>query len=168
MAKSGAARQAEYRQRHGSNDAESRINVMLPVTVVTKLRQLADTHGVLKKVMLERLIMGNGQKAMDVSADADKLLDRLADDAGLDKQIYLEKLIGDAGRRYQLPEIHKLESPTQIARELLALYGRDGEAARREYRQYLHKIHPEWKGTTDKGNALSKQFHNVISTFNKL
>lgn len=164
MAKTAAERQAEYRQRHGSNDTESRINVMLPVTVVTKLRQLAEAQGLQKKVMLERLIM----KGLEVSADSDRLLERLAEDAGMDTRSYLEQLIADAGRKYQLPAIHALGSPTQIARELMRLYDRDGEIARREYRAYLHMIYPNWQGTVDKESSVSKLFHNVISTFNKV
>lgn len=57
MAKSGAERQREYRERHGSNENEGRINMVLSVTAVTELERLAKHYTVTKRAMLERLIM---------------------------------------------------------------------------------------------------------------
>jgi hypothetical protein len=56
--KSGAQRQAEYRQRHLRDEtgALERINLVVPIAAKRQLERLACCYGVTQRAMLEKLL----------------------------------------------------------------------------------------------------------------
>jgi hypothetical protein len=67
MGKSGAQRQAEYRQRHLKDEtgALERLNLLVQVSAKRQLERLAYCYGVTQRAMLERLLAEAERATLD-------------------------------------------------------------------------------------------------------
>jgi hypothetical protein len=67
MGKSGARRQAEYRQRHLRDEAGAleRINLFVSISTKRQLERLAYCYGVTKRAMLEKLLAEAERATLD-------------------------------------------------------------------------------------------------------
>ena len=65
MGKSGAQRQAEYRQRHlkGETGTLERLNLLVQISAKRRLERLAYCYGVTQRAMLEKLF-AEAERAM--------------------------------------------------------------------------------------------------------
>jgi hypothetical protein len=78
MGKSGAQRQAEYRQRHLRDETSTleRLNLLVPVSAKRQLKRLAYCYGVTQRGMLEKLL-AEVERAMLDSLSAEEQSDYL-------------------------------------------------------------------------------------------
>jgi hypothetical protein len=80
MGKSGAQRQAEYRQRHLKDEtgALERLNLLVQVSAKRQLERLAYCYGVTQRAMLERLLAEAERATLDALSpeEQDDYLDK--------------------------------------------------------------------------------------------
>lgn len=165
-----AERQAKYRKRHGSNTNEGRINMVVSITAVTKLGELAAQQGVAKKAMLERLILEGREHATNTLCSPEHLgkLKEIADCYAVTLEDMLERMIDPEVKRLRLRETDHMEKNTEIALFLLDLFGGDQDKARREYRAHLQRINPEWVFVTEEtSNEITRRFKGVMTSLHR-
>jgi len=134
MAMTAAERQRRYRERNGRNAGKRRINLVVAVSVATRLDELARQYGVYKQEMLERAILEYGsllrsdtpdeplsceQEAerllLLVDGDVTKALDRLTREA---KQAWPDFTWSRAAAKQALPGYRRLYQIKRFLRKM--------------------------------------------------